>query len=510
MLMKTLFGGTPTKKLHIIPMATSVFLAFALPFTVLAANESDITSAAQERSEITAQSDLRAYWPKGPVNYAKSAVVLEAETGTVLYEKNMDEKMYPASTTKLMTCLIAVEHSSMDEQVVFSHTAVDAVPADGSSMGIDAGEILPMEECLYGIMVASANEVTNAVAEHVAGSMDAFVELMNEKAIELGCTNTHFVNTNGLHDENHYTTAHDLSIIGRAFFQNDILRRIGNTGRYHFEATETQPDDFYKTNKHQLISGEIKYDGILGGKTGYTSNAGQTLVTGCEQNGMRLITVVMYEDNPYQFTDTVALFDYGYQNFSKVGIAQNDTRYVQDFSKIFSDSSFPLHTESLLSLKEDEYLILPGLTEFNKLSTTLTYTENSEIADEIGEIIYSYNGTKVGLGHVLFTGESTAYYPFESNGDTAPSGLPENVIYINIKSVLIWVFGVSVLLICGHFLSIMIIGRKDVQNIRRRKKEERRNAVHRARAARHSYRQLKPRVKKPPKQRRRHSRRNRY
>ncbi len=173
-----------------------------------------------------------------------------------------------------------------------------------------------MEECLYGIMVGSANEVANAVAEHVAGSMDAFADMMNQKAEELGCTNTHFVNAHGLFDENHYTSARDLALIARAFFQNELLTKIGNTASYHFEATETQPDDFIKRNKHKFITGETPYDGVKGGKTGYTDEARQTLVTCAEKNGMRLICVVLKEESPEQFNDTVKLFDYGFANFA--------------------------------------------------------------------------------------------------------------------------------------------------------------------------------------------------
>ena len=160
----------------------------------------------------------------------------------------MDEKLYPASTTKILTCLIAVENCSMDEVITFSHDAVFSLESGSSNIGIDPGQSMTLRECLYGILVGSANEVANAVAEHIAGSIDAFADMMNEKAAELGCTNSHFMNPHGLHDENHYTTAHDLALIARAFFQNEQLAKIGNTGNYHFEATKTQPDDFYIRN----------------------------------------------------------------------------------------------------------------------------------------------------------------------------------------------------------------------------------------------------------------------
>jgi hypothetical protein len=169
-----------------------------------------------------------------------------------------------------------------------------------------------MEESLYGILTASANEVANGVAEHVAKDTDTFVNMMNEKARELGCKNTHFVNAHGLYHEEHYTTAYDLALIAQAFFQHDRLSKIGNTASYHFHPTATQPDDFIVRNKHKLITGEIEYEGIEGGKTGYTDEARQTLVTCAEQNGMKLICVVMKEESPDQFYDTVTLLDYGF------------------------------------------------------------------------------------------------------------------------------------------------------------------------------------------------------
>ncbi len=285
---------------YIFTVIFSVSILIQASFPVLAAPEEtpDATGqAAQERLQLPVQTNELAFWPKGPAITAQSAILMEAETGTILYAKNIHEELYPASTTKMLTCLIAVENCALNETVNFTYEAVSAVPGDGSNMGMDAGEYITMEECLYGIMVASANEVANAVGEHVAGSLDGFAEMMNKRAAELGCQNTHFINANGLHAEDHYTSAYDLALIARAYFQNDVLRRIGNTASYHFIPSAGQPDDFYKTNKHGLINGTYSYEGIIGGKTGYTDNAGQTLVTGCEQAGMRLICVVMKEDS---------------------------------------------------------------------------------------------------------------------------------------------------------------------------------------------------------------------
>lgn len=268
----------------------------------------ELEAEAEARKSLPIQSNDIENWPVGPQIGAQSAILMDANTGVILYSKNIHERLYPASTTKIMTCLLAMERGNLDDMVEFSHDAVFTVPADGSNMGMDTGEAITLEECLYGILVGSANEVSNAVAEYISGSIDDFVTLMNERAEEIGCKDTHFVNANGLHDTEHYTSTYDLALISSLFFQNEMLCKIGNTPRYHFEPTNTQPDDFYLNNKHKLINGEIPYNGILGGKTGYTDNARQTLVTCAEQNGMRLVCIVFKEESPAQFTDTEELF----------------------------------------------------------------------------------------------------------------------------------------------------------------------------------------------------------
>lgn len=464
--------------LYIITALLSVSVLMQTSFPVLADPGEDINEvqqAAKERLQLPVQTNDLPYWPTGPAVTAQSAILMEAETGTILYAKNIHEELYPASTTKMLTCLIAVEHCAMNETVNFSYEAVSAVPGDGSNMGMDAGEYISMEECLYGIMVASANEVANAVAEHVAGSLDGFAEMMNQKAAELGCQNTHFVNANGLHDENHYTSAYDLALIARAYFQNDVLRRIGNTASYHFVPSAGQPDDFYKTNKHELINGQMSYEGIIGGKTGYTDSAGQTLVTGCEQAGMRLICVVMKEDSPMQFEDTETLFDYGYQNFTKASIADNDTRHIISNSNffytgndIFGDSS------PILSIAPGGYVVLPNMSDFSDLTSKIDYDAPDLQENEIAEITYYYYDTLVGSGKIIFSSRDTHAYEFNS-GDEPVTGRPDNVIFINVKIVLIIISAIAGVIIFFLILHSVLSGRQDYRHERQRKKQLRRD-----------------------------------
>lgn len=465
--------------IYTIALLLSVSVLIQASFPVLAAPDDEISDetsqAAKERLMIPVETNNLSYWPKGPAITAESAILMEADTGTILYAKNIHEELYPASTTKMLTCLIAVEQCALNETVNFSYEAVSAVPGDGSNMGMDAGEYITMEECLYGIMVASANEVANAVAEHVAGSLDEFAEMMNQKAAELGCENTHFVNANGLPAPDHYTSAYDLAIIARAFFQNDVLRRIGNTPSYHFTPSAGQPDDFYKTNKHALITGEYSYEGIIGGKTGYTDSAGQTLVTGCEQAGMRLICVVMKEDSPAQFEDTVTLFDYGYQNFTKAVIADNDTRHIinnSDFfytgNDIFGDSS------PILSIAPGEYVVLPNMASFDDLNSKVNYEAADLQKNEIAEISYYYHDTLIGSGKILFSSQNTHTYEFDSDSEPV-TGRPDNVIFINVKILLIIIFAIAAVTVFFLILHSVFNSRQDYQHGRSRKKELRRD-----------------------------------
>ena len=464
--------------IYMLSVFMSVSVLVQASFPVLAEPEEPLNeaqTAAQERLMLPVQTNDLSYWPTGPAITAEAAILMEADTGTILYAKNIHEELYPASTTKMLTCLIAVEQCAMNETVNFSYEAVSAVPTDGSNMGMDAGEYLSMEECLYGIMVASANEVANAVAEHVAGSLDDFAELMNLKAAELGCLNTHFVNANGLHAQDHYTSAYDLALIARAYFQNDVLRRIGNTPSYHFLPSPGQSEDFYKTNKHSLITGAIPYEGIIGGKTGYTDPAGQTLVTGCEQAGMRLICVVMKEDSPAQFEDTAALFDYGYQNFMKANIADNDNRHIISNSNffytgndIFGDSS------PILSIAPDGFVVLPNMSDFNDLASKIDYSAADLQKNEIAQIDYYYHDTLIGSGKIIFSSQNTHTYEFDSD-DEPVTGRPDNVIFINVKVLVIFISSIAAVIILTLILHSIFHNRQDYMHGRERKRQLRRD-----------------------------------
>lgn len=260
-------------------------------------------------------------WPQGPAVWAESAVVMDLDSGTFLYSKNMDVTKYPASITKILTTLVSIENSRLDERVHFSENAIFGIERNSSHIGIRVGEILSMENCLYGMMLESANEVCLAVAEHISGSVEAFVDLMNQKAAQLGCTNTHFTNPNGLPDENHYTTAHDMALIAKAAYANPTFRKVCQTNIYCIPTTNVCGEQRWLSNHHKMLPEKnYFYEGCTGGKTGFTQAALNTLVTYAERDNRKLVCVSLRTNGPQIYADTAAMLDYGFQNFQNISI----------------------------------------------------------------------------------------------------------------------------------------------------------------------------------------------
>ena len=464
----------------LLSVITFMILAYSLSFTSFA-ETIDYQAEAEQRKELPIQSNETSGWPEGPQIGAEAAIVMDASTGTILYAKNIHEELYPASTTKIMTCLLAVENASLSDKITFSNEAVFSVPRDGSSIGMDVGESITLEQALFGIMVGSANEVANAVAEHVSGSIDAFVNLMNQRASELGCTNTHFNNTNGLQDDDHYTSAYDLALIARAFFYNELLCKVGNTPRYHFTETSTQPDDFYLNNKHKLITGEVKFDGIIGGKTGYTDQARETLVTCAERDGVKLICVILKEESPSQFTDTVTLFNYGFNNFTSVNVADTDTRYMPNDSLFFeSENDVFGRSGTILSLSKSSTIIIPKTSSINdtdySVSYDLTEDDLSSSPSAIAKISYTYNGVPIGTALLCYAAQ-------RDNGNFGGSA-HTHTTYINVYYIFISAAAFVVLMTIISTVSARVslnrryTSKSDRLRYKRRKREYKKGKLH--------------------------------
>lgn len=256
-------------------------------------------------------------WPTAPEIAEETGILMEASSGQVLFDKSMDEIRYPASTTKIMTALLILENvKDLHQIVTFTDVITPDLAPGNSTINAKVGEQLTVEQCLYAIMLASANEVCTQMAVYVAGSVDHFVSMMNERAAQLGCKNTNFVNANGLPDPNHYTTAHDLALILAAAIQNEDFCRISGSATYTIPATNMTDSPRNLENSNALIkNGEYHYNGVIAGKTGHTEAAKNTLVTAASRDGMTLICVVLRSDGEDRFLDTVNLFDYGFNNF---------------------------------------------------------------------------------------------------------------------------------------------------------------------------------------------------
>ena len=392
------------------------------------------------------------YWPEAPETLSPSVIVMEASTGTVLYEKNSEETHYPASITKILTTLIALENSDLNEVVTFSDESIDET--EGSGIARDYGEQMTMEQCLYAVMLESANECAYAVAEHVAGSMEAFVDMMNEKVKELGCTNTHFANPHGLHDENHYTTCKDMALIAQAAYKNETFRIITGTKIYTIPPTNKHEEETILRNHQEMLvpyrSTKYVYENCVGGKTGYTDAARSTLVTFAEKDGMNLICVVMNTESPNQWTDTTNLFDYCFDNFQALNISENETDYTANAGK----KSGTLNTnDSFVELDETAVLVIPKTAEFADAKSVISY--NNEVSNIAGTISYTYAGRDVGSADIKTTGVMIQGYVFD-NQKTENTAEEEVVATIKIKPmqivlIVIAVIVLLILVICGKW-----------------------------------------------------------
>ena len=266
--------------------------------------------------------DSIAGWPAAPAITSETAVLIDAETGAVLYDKGMDECRYPASTTKLMTLLVAIENSSPRDIVTFTETGVRDVTWDSSNINAKLGETMTMKDCWMAAYIQSANEVCAEIAETVGGTEAGFVEMMNQKAQELGCTHTHFVNASGLPDENHYSSAHDLAKIMQAGLKNHRFCQVLKKVSYTIPATNMSEARSMHTHMPLMAKeSDLYYEGCLGGKTGFATEAQHTLVTAAERNGRTYIAVTMRAaDLGTNCTDSRALFDYAFNNFDTIDV----------------------------------------------------------------------------------------------------------------------------------------------------------------------------------------------
>lgn len=263
--------------------------------------------------------------PAQPEVSSEAVLLMDMENGQVLYQKNSDKTMYPASTTKILTALVVINNSSLEDRVKVSH---EAASVGGSHVGLQEGEILRLEDLLYILLLSSANDAAIALAEHTGGSVENFARMMNDKARALGAVHSNFTNPHGLHDPDHYTTAGDLAIIAREAMKNPLFRKI--VGTYHFKTERNLPQavkgipqvDFVNHNKLLRPGYSLGFEGVTGVKTGYTDEAGQCLVASARRDGRELLSVVLKSAGPGVYADTGVLLNHGFSDFSRMMLTE--------------------------------------------------------------------------------------------------------------------------------------------------------------------------------------------
>ena len=344
---------------------------------------SEEQKAEQAAYEMKVESNDWKNWPQGPGTYGEAAIVMEVGTGAILYAKNIDSHQYPASITKVLTALVALENGQLEDPVTFSHDSVAFLQPGDSSVGLKEGNQISLEQALHATLLASANEAAYAVGESVginAGhDYSWFLEQMNTRCRELGGENSNFANTNGLHDENHYTCARDMALIGRELFKHPDFFRIVQTLNYAIPASETVEEHIFQ-QKHKMLIPENSnyYPYAIGGKTGFTSDALSTLITMADNGGMQLVCVVLRTHGVHIYPDTAGLFEYAFNNFGKVPVA--DYESSKDVGEILEDGSC-------------NYVMLPQSVKFEDLDMELV--PDGGISSE-ATLQYTYEGNPVG------------------------------------------------------------------------------------------------------------------
>ena len=372
--------------------------------------------------------------------YSSGSVLIDAKTGKILLQKDMNKKLYPASTTKILTAILAIENLNLDSKLTASRSAVMAIPSGYSNAGIKVGESLSVSDLLEMFLIHSANEVGYIFAEEISGSIDSFANLMNQKASELGCTNTHFTNPSGIHDVNHYSTAYDMALIAKYCMQNETFRNIVNKKSCKFSATDLYPEERYFKNTNSLLdsSNRYYYEYAIGIKTGFTTQAKNCLIAGAKKDGIELIAVMLGAEatengQSGRYVDAKNLFDYGFENYK-----------IMDFLK---EGSQIKNIEVKNATKETKKLNLIA-----KSSLSATFQTNFDISTlvptiEIFENINAPIAKDTVLGKVSYNIDGIVY---ESDLIAENDVIKSNLLEIIFQVILAIIVLILIVVILSH------------------------------------------------------------
>ncbi len=330
---------------------------------------------------------------------SQAAILMDNKTGKILYAKNQDKKMYPASTTKIMTAILTLENCHLDDLVTISYDVVMSIPDGYSSASLQVGEQLTVEQLLQLLLVHSANDSANALAEYIGGSIESFISMMNTKVHELGLSNTHFTNAFGMHDENHYTTASDLAMIMKYCIENEDFRKIAGKASCAIPTTNKYVTRSYVSTNELIVPNTKNYYPFLTcGKTGYTTQAGDCLVSCSYKDDLELICVILggktVNNTSTRFSETKTLYEYGYDNYSiKTLLNQNDFVTTLEVKNATKDTK----TLEVLANTSLEALVENSFSE-NDLNSEINLKENLkapiEEGDILGNITYMLDGVE--------------------------------------------------------------------------------------------------------------------
>ena len=422
-------------------------------------------------------------WPADTGVQSEAGIVMDMDSGAVLFAQNIHVQLPPASITKLLTALVVAEHASMDEQVTFSHDAIYNVESgSGNKLGLEEGDVLSVKDSLSVMLLQSSNQAANALAEHVAGSREAFADMMNEKAEALGCRESNFENPSGLNDEAQLTSAYDMALIGAAAFSDPEILEICSAKKATLPPTKNNPEGRTYSLEHKLgvtEDGTSEYydPEAVAGKTGYTSLAGQTLVTYAVKDDRRQVAVTLKSTQKTHYSDTKTILDFGFKRFKNVNVAENETHYITGEEPVEINGVSYLPSE--LYLDDTAVITLPNDAEFGDADQYLQ-TEIPENHPEgaVGRIIYSYNDRQIGVAWLYTTKalSSAAEPSQEAPEQTDPSSSkePSEKKGISLPDGLIAGAGAAVLLliaVCGIYAAVQ--QRKEKERLARMKERRR-------------------------------------
>lgn len=344
-----------------------------------------------------------------PEPHSEAAVLIDRKTGDILYEKNKSEKLYPASTTKMMTAILALENGNLQNSVTATHEAIDPITNKHSHMGIKVGETFTLEQLLYGMLVYSANDAANVIAVHIGGSLDAFVGMMNSKAQELGLSGTHYKNPHGFHDDDHYTTAEDLAVLARYAMQNEKFAEIVKTPMYRIPANDLYQQERVLSTTNHLISRyrntKYFYKYAVGIKTGFTDEAGNCLVAAATKGDIELISVILKADTSddgtlYAFSGTTDMYEYAFNHYKYFKMASTDD-IVSD-SAVYEAKG---NTRVVLCPAETLEKLLPSDVTADDITKEISLADKVKApikqGDVLGNVVYSCRGKEIGRTNLI-------------------------------------------------------------------------------------------------------------